>query len=60
MFLTGSGGPHLYLLGGSSSDWNTGEATDTRRVWRLMWASGSQTYSLHQKESDNNGATKSS
>ena len=47
MFLPdhGGGGSFLYLLGGSSTDWNTEVATATKTVWRLMWDSSSQTYS---------------
>ena len=45
MFMTGGGGMQLYLLGGTRYDWNTGTATVTGRVWRLVWESGSHTYS---------------
>ena len=45
MSLTDSGGSYLYLLGGSSSDRNTGFTTDTGTVWRLLWDRGSRTYS---------------
>ena len=45
MSLTVSGGSDLHLLGGSRTDWNTGEVRATRTVWRLEWDSGSQTYS---------------
>ena len=44
MYMDDSGGSHLYLLGGSRTDWNTGKTKVTRTVWRLMWHSGSQTY----------------
>ena len=43
MFLTG-GGFRLHLLGGTRTDWNTGEDSITRRVWKLEWDRGSQTY----------------
>ena len=45
MSLPASGGSYLYLVGGSSTDWNIGETTYTRTVWRLVWDIGSQTYS---------------
>ena len=46
MHMTGSeGGFRLYLLGGSTTDWNTGESTFTETVWRIVWDSSSKTYS---------------
>ena len=46
MYITDdSGGSFLYLLGGSSTDWNTEEGIFTGTVWTLSWDHGSQTYS---------------
>ena len=43
--LTDSAGSFLYLLGGSSNDWDSGECRETGTVWRLEWDRGSRTYS---------------
>ena len=45
MFLPDSGGTHLYLLGGRSTDWNKGDAKVIGTVWRLVWDKSSLTYS---------------
>ena len=46
MFMTDQvDGSSLYLLGGSRSDSPTREGAITSSVWRLLWDSGSQTYS---------------
>ena len=45
MELSGSGGSHLYLLGGSHTDWKIGFIETTKTVWRLVWDMGSKTYS---------------
>ena len=43
--LTDSAGSFLYLLGGSSNNWDSGECRETGTVWRLEWDRGSCTYS---------------
>ena len=46
MFLPGPDGLlRLHLLGGTSTDWGTGREYLSPQVWRLLWNSGSLSYS---------------